>query len=525
MGLIYNNRLIINQRGGSIDIDNGTEREKVKISQRSGSNIALTNVVNSELATTNKQVNVINDSFETVGGDKTTFVGKTHTLRTGESSYELKGFVDQSQLNAFQTWKDTYSPIAQLNGEFKIKRGTLGSRAANPVIGSSVVGVDNIYNGYQGTPVRTSSQDDVSIYLNVPDRGKTKPAKEKYITQRDIEDAGGAQYGSSAPGVLEFGASKSAATEGGTWAPNVSAQNIEDIILGAQDILTSIEQSMGHGGDDTKFLKRNSYGQIGTVFNDYPALRIDPKGRSQPFEMIVGNTGAFKNHDYIPHAEEVDNSSNFPGGNDDKIICNRYSRIVGSGGIQLKTTGNMELGGASLKAGFNKININAAHGVQIASEASVEIQSLKTITLRTNRQVFVESAMGVKNNLVVGGGIYAEGEVYCHHITAPLEVQQTHDTTVFGKFATDEDRALVIGEVFIPIPGIEWQPVYAKASDNLILNYPHSHHFNNLPLRLTKANADVRDFCQLEGINKHTQITQPLAQNHEKKEAQVAKPA
>ena len=63
---IYKNRSIINQRGGSLVIENSTEREKIKLSQRSGSNINLTNVVNSELATNNKQVNVVHDSFETV---------------------------------------------------------------------------------------------------------------------------------------------------------------------------------------------------------------------------------------------------------------------------------------------------------------------------------------------------------------------------------------------------------------------------------------------------------------------------
>ena len=62
----YQNKLTINQRGGTIDISNSTDREAVNISQFSGSNIKLTNTVTSELATNNKQVQVNNDSFETV---------------------------------------------------------------------------------------------------------------------------------------------------------------------------------------------------------------------------------------------------------------------------------------------------------------------------------------------------------------------------------------------------------------------------------------------------------------------------
>jgi hypothetical protein len=74
---------------------------------------------------------------------------------------------------------------------------------------------------------------------------------------------------------------------------------------------------------------------VGAVINDYPSTRIDPEGRSQPLEMLVSNIGIFKNHDAVPHVEEVDNSSMFPCGNDIKIVGNQYKRTVGSGGILL----------------------------------------------------------------------------------------------------------------------------------------------------------------------------------------------
>lgn len=526
MSLIYRNRTVINQRGGSLDIDNTTENEKVKLSHRSGSNVTMTNVVNSELATNNKQINVVHDSFETVGNDKSIFVGSDHILRTGENCYNLKGFIDQSQLDAFQTWKDTYDPIAKLNSQFKIKRkgqgypngdATIesGKRANNPVIGSKVYTVNNDFTGYTGTPIRRSDQDDVTTYSKVPSRSSSTPAKERSITITDISNSAGSN-GSKAPGVLEFGASKSAASENGEWDANTEAQNINDAIVKLQPTLIAIEQGMGNGGDDINFIKRNKIEQIGAVFNDYPSIRIDEKGRSQPLEMLISETGTFKNHDYVPHIEEVDNSSNFPGGNDDKIVGNRYSRIVGSGGIQLKTTGNTELGGSTLKGGFKRINLNASHGIQIASESFVEIQSLKSITLRTNRQVYVTNSLGVKGNLIVGGGASIEGELYVQHITAPLEVHQTEDTIVFGKFATDTAQSLVIGQAAV---GNVLYPVYALPTDNLIINYPHSHHHNGIPIRLTKTNNDVRKFAQKEQMNNHSNIAQSLPQLHEKKTA------
>lgn len=525
---IYRNHLTLNQRGGSLDIGNETESEKIQLSQRSGSNKNIANVVTSELATNNKQDLVINDKFQTVKNDDVEFVGKDKTVRVGENSYELNGFVDKDQIDAHEEWKDAYRDIANLNAKFKIKRGGIslpdgsatdvkGERADNPVIGSKVFTVENKFNGYTKTPIRSNDKDEVTDYSPVPDRGKTKPAKEREIKEEDVTKGAGSQ-GSSAPGVLEFGAKKSAATEGGDWEPDEEADKIGDAILELQDTLNPIEQRMGNGGDNIKFTKRNKFEQVGATFNDYPSIRIDVKGRSQPFEIVVGKTGAFKNHDYLPHVEEVDNSSNFPCGNDDKVVGNRYSRNVGSGGINLKTTGTVEFGGATLKAGFKKININASHGISIGSEAGLELMSLKTITLRTNRQVYVESSLGVKNNLIVGGGLYVEGETYLHHVTAPLEVQQTQDTELLGKFATNEDRKLVIGEVSF---GGVWFDVYAMATPDLIITPPHSHHFNNIPLRLMSSNEGVREIAGLEKINTHNNISQALPQVHERKSGLV----
>lgn len=517
--------MVLNQRGGSIVINNTTDQESIQISQRSGSNVLINNLVNSELATNNKQTLIINDEFKTVGNDQSEYVVKNKNIRVGENSIELKGISGDSQIESFNSWKETYKPIALLNSQFKIKRGGIsypngetsdpsGDRAKNPVIDSKIFTVENKFAGYvELPPVRTSDVDQVASYEKVPDHGNTKSATTRYIKKENIEKSCG-EMGAKSPGVVEFGAELSAATENGTWDANEDSQKINDKILELQDTLTAIEQNMGNGGDEILFTKRNKTETVGATFNDFPSIRIDEKGRSQPLEMLVSDAGIFKNHDYLPHVEEVDNSSNFPCGQDVKIVGNGYSRIVGSGGISLKTTGVMELGGATLKTGFKKININASHGIHIGSESGLELQSLKTIVLRTNRQVYVESSLGVKNNLIVGGGFAVEGESYFQHITGPLEVQQTEDTVVAGKFATDSDRKLFIGECEI---GGAYYPVYAKATDNLLVMYPHSHHFNNIAMTLTQANSDVRKISQLNGINVHNNIAQASPQLHEKK--------
>lgn len=524
MQKIYRNRAVINQRGASISIDNTTDQENIHISQRSGSNILINNLVNSEFASNNKQTLVTNDNFETVTGDNSFFTGGDKIDRIGGNSYNFKGFVSDSEINAFNLWKEKFRPIAENNSKFKIKRGGYsipsgvstepeGERMDNPVIGTKIFTVENRFGGYTKTPLRLSNLDEVSSYTAIPSRGNVTPAQEKEINDTLISRSAG-ESGSNAPGVKEFGAEKSAATEGGEWKVDEDATTIAQQLKDVQKELIDIERQMGDGGDEQLITKRNKMETVGVIFNDYPSVRIDEKGRSQPFEMLVSDAGIYKNHDYVPHVEEVDNSSNFPCGQDHKVVGNSYNRVVGSGGISLKTTGSFEMGGSTLKTGFKKININASHGVHIGSESGVEIQSLKTITLRTNRQVFVESSLGVKNNLIVGGGLAVEGESYFQHITGPLEVHQTEDTLVSGQFATTEDRKLFIGECDV---GGVFYPVYAKATPDLLAMYPHSHNFNNIAMTLTRSNADTRRAAMLNNINNHVGVTQAIPQLHQKK--------
>lgn len=525
---IYRNRMIINQRGSSIDMDNTTNNEKIHISQRSGSNIELNNVVNSELATNNKQTNIVNDNFKTVGKDDSEYVAGDKNVRVGGNSINLKGFSTESQLNAYQQWKETYRRVANVNGEFKIYRGGKsfpngtstqldGERYDNPVLDNKVVSVENRFDGYSGVPVRKKSQDDVVTYSKVTNRTLVKPAETRKLEEGDITKSAGSG-GSRAPGVLKHGALKSAATENGEWKQNDTANSLPQLVKDIQDELSPIEQIMGNGGDEINFIKRNKIETIGATLNDYPSFRIDEEGRSQPLEVLVSDKGIFKNHDSIPHVEEIDNS-NFPGGESTQIINNKWNVNVGSGGANIKTLGPMEIGGGTLKVGFKKVHVAASHGLHLASEQQIELQSIKSIILRTNRQVYVEGALGVQGNAIVGGGMYVGGEMYVEHITAPLEVHQTEDTLVYGQFATDIDKSLVIGECQI---GGLYYPVYAKATPDLIVNYPHSHHHNGIPMRLTRKNSDVRKFAQKEGINKHDSFNQALSQNHERKKAQEA---
>ena len=531
--LNYRNKTVINQRGATVEITNSTDREELKLSQYSGSNVVLNNLVNSELATNNKQVKVQNDSFESVGKDKNTFVGKDKVTRVVENTYDLRGYMNDTQIGALSSWKDAManSGIPGLNSQFSILRGGYalppafdsvtkqsGNRRNNPTLEQQKAVLNNEFSSYCPVPIRSSDVDEVTDYEPVTGPTLLPPAEIRNPTEADVETGSG-ELGTNAPGVLEFGAYISAATEGGTWYDNEEKKELPKKLEELQeDKLNEIEQKMGNGGDTISFLKRNKFETIGGSVNDFPSVRIDPKGRSQPIEVAVGEKTTYTNLDSIPVVEDVNSDSNFPVGSYTLNVGNKYNVIVGSGGVQIKTSGAVEIGGTSMKVAATKLNVMASQGMHLTSESIVELQSDRYIALRTKRQqIYIEPGLGVRDNLVVGGGTYIEGELYVNHITAPVEIQQTEDTVALGRFNCKCDRELPIGEVQV---GDTWYTVYAygegEKAENLIFNYPHSHHFKNIPLRVFDSNEDVRVAAQCEGIN-FPKPVKAKAQHHERK--------
>ena len=517
--LEYRNKFTFNQRGGSIEINNSTEREEVKISQFSGSNITLNNVVNSELATNNKQTKVLFDEFKTVGNTSNEFVGTDRTVRVAENSYEIKGIGSQSEIEAITKWKELYRPIAAKNAQFWITRGgesypypstgriqtaLAGTRATNPDLSQVRSELNNTFAGYSKVPEVTSSVDEVASFETVNGKGENRGGVDVSPSAEDINAAFG-RSGSNAPGVVLFGAQASSATQDGLWSVNSNKTNLTEDIINIQDQLSTLEQNFGNGGDEIEYIKRNKVQVVGGVLNDYAAVRIDKYGRSQPTEVGVSSNGVFNHNDYVPHVEEVDNSSNFPGGNYNLTVNNKYNLIVGSGGAQIKTSGGLTLGGSIVKIGAAKVNISGSEGIVLGSAEHIDIFSPK-IQFRSNRQIYANGSFGVLNNVIIGGGTIIDGELYVNHITAPTEVQETMQTTVYGELVPDQ----VIGYV---VDGV----VYSTSTPNTIKTYSHSHHFNNIPLRLTASNNDMRRLASEEGINNPQTPVSALSQSHERK--------
>ena len=509
---LYKNKAVFNQRAGSLEFNNSTGEESIYLTNYHGSNIKITPQVTSEYAKENKQLLVVNDNFETIRNDKHLCVGGNYIKNVTGSTIYKSGFSDESQICAIEAWKQDYRPVAERNALPDINRGSVsypngvessavGTRTENPTKNQELYrNVDRGYPVSTGSSVVDSSQNQVNSYSTFERQPSTFTVKN--------------------PNTTDFGDDINPATEGGSFDPNLEKQNLDEQIKRLQEEkLTDLElQAFGDGpsvgGDDQEFTFRNKVVMVGATFNDYPSIRYDDEGRATPGRVSVGDhAGAYVEVESVPHVEEVDNSK-FPVGNYTVQAANKYNISVGSGGIDIKTTGPVEVGATSYKLAAHKVSINASKGINIGSENLVELTSLKNISLRSNKQIYIEPSLGVKDNLVVGGGSYLQGETYLHHVTAPAEIQQTEDTISFGKLVNNK----VIGSVCIGSGSSQGlYDVISKDTDDTVELYPHSHHFKNLPLRLTESGANIAEIANAENINIDGTSTPALPIEHDRK--------
>ena len=157
--------------------------------------------------------------------------------------------------------------------------------------------------------------------------------------------------------------------------------------------------------------------------------------------------------------------------------------LVGSGGVSLKSTGGVDIGGTITNIAGQQINVASEYETNISSKRVTIAAEMLTLRNKNNRQVLVDGNLGVNQNIVVGGSMHVEGELSVHHITAPVEIQETEPVTVRGKLLAGYE---------IGIDAHEDSIVTSKECDMVVELYPHTHPFKNVPLKLMKDKDEVR---------------------------------
>jgi len=269
------------------------------------------------------------------------------------------------------------------------------------------------------------------------------------------------------------------------------------------------ERDFGLGGSEIIEISKNKLENIGTVMNDYGSIRLDPIGKLLSNEVLVGSEATYVNSDSGPLLEYVD-VQDLPGGTYNLNVNNRYNVMVGAGGINLKSYGPTNISGSITNVAGQQVNIGSENEINIDGKVvniSAEILRLRN---KRQRQVLIDSSLGVKNNVVIGGGLSVEGETYLQHVTAPSETQVTNTSQTLGQTVQNA----VIGWAIIPgggsypgsIVSVFGGTIGGIPQPDTLTTYPHTHTFENLPLTLTDSNESTRNSAKNQGINGESRV-------------------
>jgi len=529
----YRNKYVLNQKGGTFEINNTDHNEKIKFTHYSGSFKEFNNNTNSELATKNNQKLVINDEFSTVKGFKNEFTGKNYDEIILRDKYKKIGNLNEL---FFDDWKQAFSVIQDKKQLFDIKRAENNNIKSNGDIILKVNSIDQTRSGeFADFPVTAKNKYpavnnintfDTSGYPNLNISGSFQgglvPIYDNNLKILSTPPPAGIEPKEAANSIVgtttedwpgesgksfENGSGKSPSTQDGNWAPE--DKNLGDEILAIQADLMLKEKEFGLGGSEIIEISKNKLENIGTVMNDYGSIRLDPIGKLINNEILVGNRSTYTNSDSGPLLEYVD-VQDLPGGTYNLNVNNRYNVMVGAGGINLKSYGPTNISGSITNIAGQQVNIGSENEINIDAKViniSAEILKLRN---KRQRQVLIDSGLGVSKNVVVGGGLSVEGETYLQHVTAPTETQITNATQTLGQTVQNA----IIGWAVVP-PGGSYPGATisifggtiggAPAPDSLV-TYPHTHTFENLPLTLTDSNESTRISAKNQGINSENRV-------------------
>ena len=209
---------------------------------------------------------------------------------------------------------------------------------------------------------------------------------------------------------------------------------------------------------------------------------------------------------------------------------------TGAGGINFKSYGPVDIGGTIMNLAGEQINVVTENEINIVADKRLNIVSdILTLRQKNYGQVLVDSNLGVSQNVIIGGGLHVEGELTCHHITAPLEMQETEQTKVFAKLLRNLTFRCNInggnaGSHGSASGGTDrdsnnWSnatvTLIADSNDDYVRSYDHSHQFKNLPLHLMKNSDHVRKVAK--NCEKTEKIQSNPAENEHKGDGRHAK--
>jgi hypothetical protein len=485
----YRNKYIINQKGGTLAFVNTDNREMLKLTHFSGSFKEFNNMANIELATNNDQKLVLNDSFLTVRGMRSEFTQRDYDNVIRGDHYRKVGNLESS---LYEKWKELWTPIADIKQLFDVQRtfgvqGELGAAgsfiklngssqtqsgapAMCPVCTADLridVATNNTFDppGFKKitkpatatpedgdcTASYTISEDGIGYQVTYQDGspavgpagktylmsnngtyvdkfGNTLPQPPGEIGGIKCPSCNNALGGGSLTSIPGF----SKSSFGGVWLPEPQKLLLPVQIAAVMPELAKLEAQMGMGGSEIVEITKHKVETIGMVMNDFGAVRVDPMGKMEPGYIIPTDYSTIPVNVPTPLVEQVQ-VDDLPGGTYTLNVCNRYSILVGAGGVNLKSYGVINISGAMTNIAGEQVNIGSANEVNIdGGKRTSIVGDVVSIRQRNGEQVIIDSGLGINGNVIIRGGLYVEGDTGLQSISYVSQKQTTDPMNLSG---------------------------------------------------------------------------------------------
>jgi len=493
----YRNKYVINQKGGTLAFVNTDNRELLKLTHYSGSFKEFNNQANIELATNNDQKLVLGDMFETIRGTRNEFTQRDFDCVVAGDHYRKVGDLNSA---LYQQWKSVMDPIADIKQLFDIRRtdgihesvaallklnGTGQSKAGNPepcpvcASGPTILAINNsfapgygasanvattgVLNG-DGIGILNSSLSPSFVRGKIPTSPTALLGKiGGFITGLVNFNASGPQAivpgkgplpgpandGSTLdhrPGVVAGrtcpacgGTGRSPSSFNGLWtAETKKLIDLPQLMTAAIPQLAKIEAQMGRGGSEIVEVTKHKVETIGTVMNDWGAIRVDPLGKMENAYVQVHPGATFTVRKPSPLIEQVQ-VDDLPGGTYSLNVCNRYSVLVGAGGLNLKSYGVVNISGAMTNIAGEQVNIGSANEVNVdgGKRLSLTGDIIHIKPRYAGDQVLLDGDVGISGRLFVKGGVYVEGTMAAQGLATPQHKRQSDPVTISGSPTPD----------------------------------------------------------------------------------------
>lgn len=205
-----------------------------------------------------------------------------------------------------------------------------------------------------------------------------------------------------------------------------------------------IERDMSPGGTQIMTYMNDLQINVGGQYitpDIAPAVSV-VDGAPVPSKISIKNNRSHIEQKSTPHVQSVSHS--IPWGTFSVVACNKFNAVVGTGGILLQTVGNMDINssGRTTVSSLYELNLTSSKGnINVFCGHNITLRG-DTVTIQTNNsddQVVVNSNLGIARNLTVHGSTYIDGDLFCHHITAPVVTRETSaGAGSFGSLPSNE---------------------------------------------------------------------------------------